>query len=315
MSDYISTTGGVEADRMADIKIAEAEQNFLQEGRKQRRNVDADAFWTGIALSGGGIRSATFGLGVVQALARENLLKEFDYISSVSGGSYLASSLQFWWNGQYQNSSTSSGASGLGPNDFPYGCERLGDNEVQDTSAQRENLEFLRSQGYYLTPGNGLTAWSLVYVVFRTILVSLLVWIPLLVVAFLIVQILDQFLIEPLSQLAFRHFGLSGTISPFTRLIDDHWRLVGKLRPIAPPVRPPETVPCGVVGVAGALITGPGIVSVKILQRCNILGPYPFVAKAAIMIGIIGFRGDLALEAAFSANVARLDAPQPHGFE
>ncbi len=42
----------------------------------------------GLALSGGGIRSATFSLGVLQALAAAGLLRRFDYISTVSGGGY-----------------------------------------------------------------------------------------------------------------------------------------------------------------------------------------------------------------------------------
>ena len=44
---------------------------------------------SGLALSGGGIRSATFGLGVVQTLAEAKLLTQFDYLSTVSGGGYL----------------------------------------------------------------------------------------------------------------------------------------------------------------------------------------------------------------------------------
>jgi len=40
-------------------------------------------------LSGGGIRSATFGLGVAQRLARLNLLGQFEYLSTVSGGGYI----------------------------------------------------------------------------------------------------------------------------------------------------------------------------------------------------------------------------------
>ncbi len=43
----------------------------------------------GLALSGGGIRSATFALGVVQALARKDRLRHIDVLSSVSGGGYL----------------------------------------------------------------------------------------------------------------------------------------------------------------------------------------------------------------------------------
>ena len=48
---------------------------------------------TGIALSGGGIRSATFALGVLQALAKHDLLRRFDYLSTVSGGGYIGTSL------------------------------------------------------------------------------------------------------------------------------------------------------------------------------------------------------------------------------
>ena len=46
----------------------------------------------GFALSGGGIRSATFCLGIFQALAKEpGLLRKIDFISSVSGGGFFAS--------------------------------------------------------------------------------------------------------------------------------------------------------------------------------------------------------------------------------
>ena len=45
----------------------------------------------GFALSGGGIRSATFSLGIFQALAKQKLLSKIDYISTVSGGGYFGS--------------------------------------------------------------------------------------------------------------------------------------------------------------------------------------------------------------------------------
>lgn len=50
----------------------------------------------GLAISGGGIRSATFGLGVIQKLAALNQLNSFDYISTVSGGGYIGSWLVAW---------------------------------------------------------------------------------------------------------------------------------------------------------------------------------------------------------------------------
>jgi hypothetical protein len=48
---------------------------------------------SGLALSGGGIRSATFCLGVVQVLADRGLLKDVDFLSTVSGGGYTGSFL------------------------------------------------------------------------------------------------------------------------------------------------------------------------------------------------------------------------------
>ena len=45
---------------------------------------------TGLAFSGGGIRSATFHLGLLQALHDMQRLPKIDYLSTVSGGSYIA---------------------------------------------------------------------------------------------------------------------------------------------------------------------------------------------------------------------------------
>ncbi|HEY0327650.1 MAG TPA: cell division protein [Rhodopseudomonas sp.] len=47
----------------------------------------------GLSMSGGGIRSASVCLGVVQALNNQGLLSRIDYLSTVSGGGYLGSSL------------------------------------------------------------------------------------------------------------------------------------------------------------------------------------------------------------------------------
>src|SRR5208282_1231446 len=45
----------------------------------------------GFGVSGGGIRSATFALGIFQALAKQDLLSKIDYLSTVSGGGYFGS--------------------------------------------------------------------------------------------------------------------------------------------------------------------------------------------------------------------------------
>jgi hypothetical protein len=49
-----------------------------------------------LCLSGGGIRSASFALGVLQGLARYDLLRHFNYLSTVSGGGYIGSWLTAW---------------------------------------------------------------------------------------------------------------------------------------------------------------------------------------------------------------------------
>ena len=47
----------------------------------------------GLALSGGGIRSAAVSLGVLQALNHHDVLRNVDYLSTVSGGGYMGTSL------------------------------------------------------------------------------------------------------------------------------------------------------------------------------------------------------------------------------
>jgi|GEM_PF-1888655 len=50
----------------------------------------ADADPVGLALSGGGVRSAAFALGIIQAFHRFGLMRYVDYLSAVSGGTYAA---------------------------------------------------------------------------------------------------------------------------------------------------------------------------------------------------------------------------------
>ena len=68
---------------------------------KKRIGKDKDKDLCGLSLSGGGIRSAAFGLGVMQGLVAGNdktgnVLKEIDYLSTVSGGGFIGSSLTWF---------------------------------------------------------------------------------------------------------------------------------------------------------------------------------------------------------------------------
>src|SRR5262245_28343313 len=69
-------------------------ENEATKSRREKCGIDPqDPQRWGLALSGGGIRSATFCLGVIKSLAKNGLLTRFDYLSTVSGGGYAGSAL------------------------------------------------------------------------------------------------------------------------------------------------------------------------------------------------------------------------------
>lgn len=125
----------------------------------------------GIALSGGGIRSASFCLGVMQALANKDKLKEFDYLSTVSGGGYLGGALSWIWSDIWQNTKKKRESFGVGKDDFPFGTEGRNFHipDQKENKNQASLLRHLRQNGKYLTPGRGITALSFVSIIFRSI--------------------------------------------------------------------------------------------------------------------------------------------------
>ena len=129
---------------------------------------------TGVALSGGGIRSATFSLGVLQALAKSGFLEKIDYLSTVSGGGYIGSSLHWWWNGR----NGSKTPFGPGKDDFPYGCDDPEDAR-RTAAKQGKILCYLRSHGNYLVPGGGIGFFSGIGIVLRGVALNLILWLTL----------------------------------------------------------------------------------------------------------------------------------------
>jgi hypothetical protein len=76
--------------------LAAAEQQSIAK-RRTAMGLNTPAEDTaGVALSGGGIRSATFSLGVLTALSRVGLYHQFDYLSTVSGGGYTGTLISTW---------------------------------------------------------------------------------------------------------------------------------------------------------------------------------------------------------------------------
>ena len=160
---------------------------------------------TGLALSGGGIRSASFSLGVMQALAHNGWLKNFDYLSTVSGGGYIGASVSWLLSQEHDPDTTGIKRFGLDRRTFPYGTYPMsGSNpelhlktNTDDTQATSPDaapgldqiykgklLRYLRQGAKYLTPGDGINALSLVAVILRGALVSLSVYFGLLLALF-----------------------------------------------------------------------------------------------------------------------------------
>jgi len=86
-----------QGEDFATVRGEELEIINAQRARRGQGPVDRLSETAGLATSGGGIRSASFGLGVMQALEYLDLLRRFDYLSTVSGGGYIGSSLT-WFN-------------------------------------------------------------------------------------------------------------------------------------------------------------------------------------------------------------------------
>jgi hypothetical protein len=68
-------------------------QNSGQQPKTDKESGDVGCSLAGLALSGGGIRSATTNLGVLQALSRMDILPKVDYLCTVSGGGYIGGCL------------------------------------------------------------------------------------------------------------------------------------------------------------------------------------------------------------------------------
>ncbi|HEV2800580.1 MAG TPA: patatin-like phospholipase family protein [Pyrinomonadaceae bacterium] len=132
---------------------------------------------TALCFSGGGIRSASFGLGIVQGLARYGLLERFDYLSTVSGGGYLGSWLSAWIH-----------RSGL-----PDVITALrNEPEKNKLTPEPEPIRHLRSYSNYLNPKLGFLSadtWTLVSIVVRNLLLNWLVLIPIILAALMLPRI------------------------------------------------------------------------------------------------------------------------------
>lgn len=103
----------------------------------------------GLSFSGGGIRSATFNLGVLQALAKKNMLRYIDYLSTVSGGGYIGSWLTSW---AYHIGKKAPDTNHIDEIERALNCTA---KSVADRPEPKQ-IYFLRQYSNYLTPRLGI---------------------------------------------------------------------------------------------------------------------------------------------------------------
>jgi hypothetical protein len=132
----------------------------------------------GLAISGGGIRSASFALGLLQALYGFGVFEKFHYLSTVSGGGYIGGALTY-----FRNAFTDFGADW-----FPFGYLRRRDGAVQvqamavrvgaedpdpANARARQIVSYLRQHASYMTPSRIFSQPALIAGVLRCLVSTL----------------------------------------------------------------------------------------------------------------------------------------------
>jgi hypothetical protein len=130
-----------------------------------RETIDgAERPLSALCLSGGGIRSASFALGMLQTLARYGMLDKFDYLSTVSGGGYIGSFLTAW----RHSAGDAAVAEGL-------------DRSRHRTGAEAVEIGGLRANSNYLTPKLGVLSadiWAALALIIRNLVLNWAIFAP-----------------------------------------------------------------------------------------------------------------------------------------
>ena len=138
-----------------------------------------------LALSGGGIRSATVCLGLLQSLARARVLQAFDYLSTVSGGGYAGAFF-----GSLFARRPQPGEPALSPYEVLAGPVH---RPTAQTQAPRGwQLWWLRNSGRYLAPtGAGDYLYAVALAIRNLVAVHVVLGVALLLMA-LVTLVLDE---------------------------------------------------------------------------------------------------------------------------
>jgi hypothetical protein len=138
------------------LPIALEDENHERDGTPVKRP-KAGANVVGLALSGGGIRSAAFCLGAMQALDAHRIIEKIDYLSTVSGGGYIGTSM---------TAAMSHGTAGKFP--FP--------SDLQ--TGEAAGVQHIRDHSNYLFPPGTVNVFSNVVVYLRGLFANVMLLLP-----------------------------------------------------------------------------------------------------------------------------------------
>lgn len=152
-----------------------------------------------LCLSGGGIRSGTFALGLLQGLARHKLLDKFHYLSTVSGGGYIGGWLAAWIHRHRD------GLTGV-TTDLANTTPRTKIDPDPDP------IRYLRRYSNFLTPKVGLLSadtWTFVAIYLRNLLLNWFIFIPAILSVLLLPRLIvsltnNRIIFKPLSDAILR---------------------------------------------------------------------------------------------------------------
>jgi hypothetical protein len=181
--EYTRFLNGVDAEYVA---LKRAHREAVDTGEAERRRMDRllrmlrEKKRSALCFSGGGIRSATFCLGVLQGMAHQKPIRRFDYLSTVSGGGYIGSWLSSW---------LADGGNGSGSRTVEDVEDALKAPPGKKLDGELPQVSILREFSNYLSPRLGLLSadtWTLASTVFRNMFLNWLILVPLLAVALLV---------------------------------------------------------------------------------------------------------------------------------
>lgn len=220
----------------------------------------------GLALSGGGVRSASFCLGALQALDDLGVLSKVDYLSTVSGGGYIGTSM-------------TAAMSEARDSKFPFPSEL--------TPEERPALRHVRDHSNYLFPGGKIDIFNNVAIYLRGIIANAILLLPYLFLAAAVTIYLNPTLRDltetqdgpftiatNFNKTILAAFGLVGLLAL--------WALYRSIAPGKPDVGTRSTL------VTSAVLLGLLMVALYELQPLILAGMFNSATRAASADGNLG---------------------------